>query len=493
MDLRGKRGFKIQVPVITPSPSPKQRRVKVTPTPPQAVRHNPVRLQWALPEDPVPEVDPNPFGKFVFPWGVPPVAGNEVKNKHVMQSKDVLRITADATRDEAEKNVDSLLKMANGIHLALGRGRAHKGIWHMDRRIEQYLDLSKILAKGTNGVAAAGTLHDDKLTADVVVKTAISQYNSDRLDYEYFVNRKLNTLRELIPHFSMVVMLYACMSDGMMGQPPKTCVAVGKGVGEFMVVERISPGEELDRLLRNKKMTLAETLSFLVMMCFGLQIAQDQMDFTHYDLHARNVLIETVPASPNQTVFIYNYDGQNYYVPLPCNRFPVFIDFGRAHVRKDNESLKKWGLDEKLQSEGEGQWATGEYGINMPEFNTWHDILHIWDSVLDFFPKQLPPDVAEIERDIEKHVKWEKFYPNPVHFKDLYYRFPIAVSADAKIKCPIDLALAIMKCEMFRGMSVNMLWNGTNTDMFVWNNERERGKLNEKRTREELEKWRTSM
>jgi hypothetical protein len=66
----------------------------------------------------------------------------------------------------------------------------------------------------------------------------------------------------------------------------------------------------------------------------ALQIAQDEVGFTHYDMHADNVLVRE--CDPN-AVFVYLFDDERYCVTPTHGLHSVIIDMGNGHVQKSGQ------------------------------------------------------------------------------------------------------------------------------------------------------------
>ena len=85
----------------------------------------------------------------------------------------------------------------------------------------------------------------------------------------------------------------------------------------------------LDELIEDKKydITNIEWLSILFQICFGLSVAQKQLDFVHNDLHSSNIMF----SSTDLEKLYFSIKNKFYAIPT-FNKITKIIDFGRAHL-----------------------------------------------------------------------------------------------------------------------------------------------------------------
>jgi hypothetical protein len=157
---------------------------------------------------------------------------------------------------------------------------------------------------------------------NIVIKSSID--DEDTLIHECFVGlMALNSLRSEIPNFSLALGITRCGHNYNSKQEPLQCLA---GDTYNLVYERCS-GEQFRKMmkqLKNKKVLCEIMLQILL----ALQLAWEKFEYTHYDLHDENIMIQEL------TDFIsikYELKSQTYY--LKTKYVVSFIDYGMSHVK----------------------------------------------------------------------------------------------------------------------------------------------------------------
>lgn len=77
--------------------------------------------------------------------------------------------------------------------------------------------------------------------------------------------------------------------------------------------------------------SLQKILSQQLQVLSALQIAQQELSFTHYDMHSENVLVRQ--CDPN-LVFVYLFDDEKFCVAPTHGLYSVIIDVGNGHLGK---------------------------------------------------------------------------------------------------------------------------------------------------------------
>jgi len=84
-----------------------------------------------------------------------------------------------------------------------------------------------------------------------------------------------------------------------------------------------------------------EFLQIYLQILNALNVAYKEFDYTHFDLHADNVLIQVLPYDVN--VPFYAPDGRIMYIKT--NYLARIIDYGMSHVLLQGQHFGKYGLD----------------------------------------------------------------------------------------------------------------------------------------------------
>lgn len=191
--------------------------------------------------------------------------------------------------------------------------------------------------------------------AKLLIKVAKNRY-ADPSSYEYYIGMTLNSLRTSnIQNFSLVYGKFMCgfneknikslKKDKIcdMNNDQKThilyeYIATESGKSETLrsFIKRMN-----DPKSDKTKMNI-ELMNIMLMLMISLQHAQDQLQFTHYDLHLENVLLVKLNGSYK---FKYEYKNKTYDIVLEY--FPFIIDFGRSHIKpnKVDEIVKEPIID----------------------------------------------------------------------------------------------------------------------------------------------------
>ena len=163
-----------------------------------------------------------------------------------------------------------------------------------------------------------------------VVKTPRKARYNDQQLHEFFVGvYGTNKLRDRIPNFVYVMGTFGC-------NPP--IVQDDKGLAhcrgatpvQYILYENVRDSESLTDFVR--KCTYEQYLNVLVQLALALQLAYEDLNFTHYDLHTGNVLVRDM----GQDMYIaYNVHGTRKY--LKTRYVATIIDLGMSHIVYNGE------------------------------------------------------------------------------------------------------------------------------------------------------------
>lgn len=175
--------------------------------------------------------------------------------------------------------------------------------------------------------------------------------NSNLKDYskhEFFIGYKLNTLRPFIPNFMYVYSLFTCgyPEKGVPCYYDETAFPLGVQVN-YLLIEAIKNAIPIKKIFQlNSNAGLLglklQLMSIYFQIVLALGIAYEKFDFTHYDLHTENVILE--PIKDSKVVLIkYIVEGQTYYVKT--SYIARIIDYGLSHVKHDDMDFGLAPLD----------------------------------------------------------------------------------------------------------------------------------------------------
>lgn len=198
--------------------------------------------------------------------------------------------------------------------------------------------------------------------------------------HEFFVGLHLNELRSneinqlQSPNFMYVYGLFKCHDIDPEFEPLHLCPETGSPKRYFIITEFIR-GDDL--AARLEKISFEDLLSIYCQIVLALHTAWRAHDFTHYDLYARNVMIQDLRAwsldKQEKTQLIpYFMDGRMIYVR--ATSLAKIIDYGYSHVKHiSSASEEHFGYIPAFHE--------AEFGIRPLNSTPIHDLLKITGSI----------------------------------------------------------------------------------------------------------------
>jgi hypothetical protein len=173
-----------------------------------------------------------------------------------------------------------------------------------------------------------------------VIKVAADP-NDDTLPHEAIVGMgAINKLRNRIPNFMHTYGAFMCsppiLDDN--GKVVAWCPAKTNSIS-YLVLENIQDGEALGSVIWD--LDENEYLQIYLQILNALNLAYKEFDYTHYDLHANNVLIQTL--SYDISVPLYNPNGGIVYIKT--RRLARIIDYGFSHIYLQGQHFGKYELE----------------------------------------------------------------------------------------------------------------------------------------------------
>lgn len=202
------------------------------------------------------------------------------------------------------------------------------------------------------------TLSKKYKTSKLLVKVALKE-TADPISYEYYVGLALNRLRVdyNIDYFAVMYGRFFCGLDPKIDineQDVELCDSRYNKkthlLYEFIrnieteevltlsdYIEELKNGESLEREIN--------IINVMILVLYGLQEAQDKMDFTHYDLHVKNILVVKLAEEKEYDII---YKGEK--IKIITTVVPHIIDYGRSHINpetalNDNGAFKDYELN----------------------------------------------------------------------------------------------------------------------------------------------------
>jgi hypothetical protein len=207
-----------------------------------------------------------------------------------------------------------------------------------DARLRRWItDIKRIGEPSSEGMAfklqsGAYSLYVDKIANDP---------DEDGLPHEAVVGMgAINNLRDRIPTFVHTYGAFMCSPPVLdeQGNVLSWCPAK-TNTTTYLVLEDIDNSVTLTSLAWD--LTESEFLEIYLQIINAINLAHKEFDFTHFDLHANNVLIQTF--NYDVSVPLYKPDGTTVYINT--RRLARIIDFGMSHIYLQGQHFGNYGLE----------------------------------------------------------------------------------------------------------------------------------------------------
>jgi len=190
------------------------------------------------------------------------------------------------------------------------------------------------------------TLSKKYKTSKLLVKVA-SKETADPISYEYYVGLALNRLRVdyNIDYFAVMYGRFFCgldpridVNEDNLGDMElcdnrynKKTHLLYEFIRNIETEEVLTLSDYIEELKDDKGLEREiNIINVMILVLYALQEAQDKMDFTHYDLHAKNILVVKLAEEREYNII---YKGEN--IKIITSVVPHIIDYGRSHIKPD--------------------------------------------------------------------------------------------------------------------------------------------------------------
>ena len=228
--------------------------------------------------------------------------------------------------------------------------RKENGIYVLTKNIKDYIKNITLLAANTR----EGYIYLADFFSRHIQAIIKFQKNDSDIPYmirEYYIGIIiLNKLRYLIPTFVYTLGAFYCPKTieikNKKEVPIKNPLSVlcdesTKSNTAFVVYEKID-GETISSFLNKDKFTFKQFLIIFIQLLLGLEVAQREARFTHFDLHTDNVMIRQNDVSS----YNVHLDMSTYSLVNP-EFIPVIIDFGTSTCYIENRYIGSYDYIEQ--------------------------------------------------------------------------------------------------------------------------------------------------
>ena len=235
-------------------------------------------------------------------------------------------------------------------------------------RARRWLDKMTAIGVGAGGSALES---DFNKTDDVFIVKVANKGHEEDLLHEFFVGLTLNNLRRYVPNFAYIMGGFKCQSPVIdkNDEVVSWCTLSEKSTIDYVLYENIAPGITLSKYSNN--CSFEDWLDKYLQILYALNVAHKKHDFTHYDLHASNVVIRQLDSETTSSESQNGVLKTNKKVSIPykterggieylnTSGIATIIDYGYSHIRKDGRNHGIYGLE--------------HYGISSEHSHVMHD------------------------------------------------------------------------------------------------------------------------
>ena len=190
----------------------------------------------------------------------------------------------------------------------------------------QYRPVFEKLFKKTGKQGIVGICHKDGKKQ--VFK--ISRYINYTSVHEYNIMRSLDRLHQFCPFFCRTTGLEEIrLSPKFRDQANPLALGKGHAFRSHVLYAEIIKGKSLSSLIKNKSVAVRVILSAMRQTLGAISIAQQEEQFTHYDLHSSNILME--PCEQDSIALFITQQGA-IQTPTYGAR-PKIIDYGFSYAK----------------------------------------------------------------------------------------------------------------------------------------------------------------
>lgn len=254
-------------------------------------------------------------------------------------------------------DMKAVLCLFDTLFLSLSPNKEN-GIYVLTKEITKFIDTLDVLSTGADGIVYNARFFSD---IELIIKLAINQDDEEEKDEEekqeeikrkrdmmireYYIGIKaMNKLRYIVPNFVYTLGCFMCDKPSDNNPLENLCENVAGATNPFIVYEKI-PGDKEKHVntvgdLISNKLTFDQWLVIFFQLLLALEVAQREVEFTHFDLHFENVMIR----KQNNFEYSVPLDMSTYTIKNP-EFIPVIIDFGRSTCSIDSETIGTYGFE----------------------------------------------------------------------------------------------------------------------------------------------------
>lgn len=196
--------------------------------------------------------------------------------------------------------------------------------------------IRKIGDPSVEGDAFLGSLTDD--TSLFIVK---ARKDGKPITHEAVIGFYVaNPMRNIVPNFAYVYGLAYCSPPKIDGKEIITWCSSQSTVGTYLVMENISGARSLEVTIHD--VPVGEVRKIYLQIFSALSVAYELHGYTHYDLHAQNVLVKELSTEVAIPIYVAVKQLRGYVI---TKYVPVIIDYGYSRAKIGPFALGVLGLE----------------------------------------------------------------------------------------------------------------------------------------------------
>lgn len=191
----------------------------------------------------------------------------------------------------------------------------------------QHLKVEKIFSSGSQGVCGLVNINN---TIPVVFK--VSQYIDYIVEHEYKAMKLLESIYKFCPHYSLAYSVYSANTEAKIKEDKNPFIVTSKyPIRRSFILEEFVDGPSFKQIL-NKTCSKECFVSITKQVLASINISGNKLNFSHYDLHSSNILIEKCNID-NVNLYIFDGSGYNLMLVPTHGVTPKIIDMGFAYAK----------------------------------------------------------------------------------------------------------------------------------------------------------------
>lgn len=236
-------------------------------------------------------------------------------------------------------DMKAVLCLFDTLFLSSTKGR-EKGLYNLSNSVQKWIvKMKKLDINSVQGLVYISDILSNDI--QVVIKIPRKSKGFNSLVKEYFLGiTTLNNLRYQIPTFVYTLGAFLCPMPTTQAQKTLCNPETTKRKNTAFVMYEKIPGDSLDLLLDNKEIDFNQFLEIFVQLLLSLELAQREVQFTHFDLHSGNVMIRPV-SNYSYSVLIEN----TTYNVTTKQFLPVIIDYGFCTVKVEDRVVGEFDYE----------------------------------------------------------------------------------------------------------------------------------------------------